>query len=397
MKVRSVLHVSFYLFIFSALGFKLGGGFRTDHLFSYVLLILSLIGLIAGEKVNKASFFSSLYFASAFILTLISDFYITPNNREISVLQAGENLFNPFAIFFVFSVLVKVIDEKKFETTILVFACLVSIIGIYSFVSPNSGFFNLLASAVDDEESVRTQSQLLGRYLGIFNQPLESGLFHGSIQLFVCFLLLKGKVNKRFLVFTLLLNSVAGFLSLSKTFYILSLVVVLLMLFVFKKYKQLAFFLSFIVAAVLIGLILITSSTYIDSLFELYDNYGLIMAITAGRFGADESTGVTELFSQVWNNSPFLGFGFGTHLPLDNGFLEYYYQGGLLAVIPIIFFLKYQFRKSMVNSDLHEGKFLFCFLIFLILASFGGPVFTANKANIAIIGIITFSNIKLKK
>lgn len=386
----------FYIvFLFSFIGINIYSGFRSDHFFLYSTFLILLFYFIWCCKLDAEILKLSFLFLSPFVSILISDFIVKPNYRDASFLQSSENILNPFIIFFVYSFFISKLNKFLFYKYFMVFSFIVSFLSIYSYFSPNAFIFNFFTTDVNDENSVRYQSFLIGRYLGIFNQPIEAGLFHGLVGIFLTYLFLIKIFNKPILISAFFLNFVAGLLSLSKTFYILSLLIILLMLFVFNKKMVLFYITAFLCLLFFILFLFFKGNSYFLSLFSLYDDYGLIMALSAGRIG--ETTDVINLFKNVIEFSPLIGFGFGTHLPLDNGYLEYFYQGGCFAVLPILYFLFSQLYKFSKKFNSNEGKFMICFYIFLIIANLGGPVFTANKANILVIGLITIHNINVNK
>ena len=118
------------------------------------------------------------------------------------------------------------------------------------------------------------------------------------------------------------------------------------------------------------------------------------MALTAGRLGAGD-TEVSLLFSELWSQGFWVfGRGLGSHLPLDNGYLEYFYQGGILSLLGYIYFLVALYLSGVNEKSSLHGKLMNSLLFFIAVASLGGPVVTASRANIALILLVIACTVK---
>ena len=107
------------------------------------------------------------------------------------------------------------------------------------------------------------------------------------------------------------------------------------------------------------------------------------MAISAGRLGSSE-TGVSQLFADLWDRDRWiLGRGLGSHLPLDSGYLEYFYQGGALAIVGYLAFLVVLAVAAIRYRATAGGKLIGCLLVLTVAGSTGGPVITASRASVA--------------
>lgn len=90
-------------------------------------------------------------------------------------------------------------------------------------------------------------------------------------------------------------------------------------------------------------------------------------------------------FEQTWAESPFYGFGFGAHGPFDNGYLEFFMQGGVLAlllscllfVVLLYYAVQYRSKESRL-----EAKTLIWLQLLVIGASLGGSTITANRFSV---------------
>lgn len=247
-----------------------------------------------------------------------------------------------------------------------------------------------------EDDSVWSQSRMLNRFQGIFNQPLEAGVFFTAALFSIIY---RFKLKSKSYIYNLICLTfilTGGFLSSSKNFIILG--VFLSIIF------SISIRLISVYKGIFIGLLAITSfllltftynEEYANSYLKLFDDGNLLLALTAGRMGGD--TEVSTLIDQVFiSNRILFGFGFGSHLPLDNGYLEYLYQGGIFSLTGYLLFIT-SFITLFFKKQSNEKKLLFLLIIYIALASFGGPAITANRANIALILLIVSCTISIQR
>lgn len=386
---------NFVLIVFSFIGIYIGFGLRSDHLAAYGYFVIFMVfSLLFKKNIDKRSWIIASLFLLASLFCLIGDILSNPKIRVLPFIQAFENVLNPFALFLVLSYALNGITETQMKRTVFVFILLVGSMSIFSFFSPDHWLFSFLSSGFYDDESVRNQSIAVGRSLGIFNQPLEAGLFFGSGNFILWHFWLRSnsKYEGLRILILICINFIGGMLSLSKTFYMLSTSLSLVYFLIMGRRMLFLNSIALFCAFVIIFFSLFEGNNYINSLGDLYLEFGLLAMLTAGRFGNIEGTNVVQLFESTTDSSPFFGNGMGTFLPLDNGYLEYYFQGGLMAISPIIVLIAYLFWLSYYDWKTSNGKVLFIFVLFIIFANVGGPVFTANKANVLVaIAVVFFS------
>lgn len=249
----------------------------------------------------------------------------------------------------------------------------------------------------DDDASVWAQARDVGRFSGIFNQPLEAGVFYSVALLALAYCWKHTTLNKALLLTLLVLIFGGGALSLSKNFIVVGILVTLAFS-VWIRIIPLWLVISIAIPTLVITppLFIKYNPQYVDSLMALYYTGGVFSALTAGRFGQEDSQ-VSLLFQSLFEvgDWPF-GRGLGSHLPLDNGFLEFFYQGGMLAlagfVLALLALLIYGWRRR----DLDAGRLLVALIMFVIGASLGGPTFTANRANIPLLLLIAAAIVDLR-
>jgi hypothetical protein len=271
------------------------------------------------------------------------------------------------------------------ETTARAIVWMAILAGLCAVLSALIDLSSLFAPWVQqDSGSVWENSVAIGRYPGLFNQPLEAGIFY-SVALFAQVYLIK--FARRNIVVTALGLAVivaGGMVSFSKNFSLLGVAVALLFAMWINLVGLWAVLLMLIGGAVAIPLVISgLNPAYFDSLADLYREGGILMAISAGRLGSSE-TGVSKLFADLWERDAWiLGRGLGSHLPLDSGYLEYFYQGGVLAITGYLAFLVVLAVAAIRYRTTAGGKLIGCLLVLAAAGSVGGPVITASRASVA--------------
>ena len=236
-----------------------------------------------------------------------------------------------------------------------------------------------------DEWNVAIASKQMGRFTGIFNQPMECGLVY-SIGLFTWVYIVAEKfsitMNDSFLLFLLF---VGGVLSVSKVFIFGGLPLFFIYLIWTMKAKNLVKFryIFWAIPALLISLFLVDKWDEIGGLnylLRFYTGYINLSLLTAGRFGEDE--GILDSFAYVWNEAPINGLGFAYQTTLDNAYYEFFLQGGLVGLILYILILSSIGLTVLNNYRKHsEGKFLLILFVLILGAGIGAPVLTLNRVS----------------
>jgi hypothetical protein len=384
------------LILISSLGPYIGFGFRIEHLVIYSLFFLVLTLFFNGLTVNKSVFYLCIPLFFSFVVTISFDLITGEKVRDGNVFSSVDNLLQSTLLIFIFSFLIgNSFDEEKFEKILILFVKISFFAGIISILTIFIDLEFLLkyfVSITDDEDNLWKQVMSLGRYTGIFSQPLEAGIYF-SCSLFSLIYLNKKCNLKGFYFWGLfVVIFTAGIITLSKNFYLLGIVMAFVFYGQLSKWPISKYFLilvSFVSILMIVFIFVISDfGNYFNSLLSLYETNGLASAVTAGRFGGSESTDVEILFNQFYRDGLFMGFGLGTHLPLDNGFLEYAYQGGVLSLLGYMCFILLGFFKSLNKRHKSSSLFLRILVLYVFLSSIGGPVITANRANIIIVFLI---------
>lgn len=262
--------------------------------------------------------------------------------------------------------------------------CLNSIVAICSIFLDLSNFIRPFVFSCFGDQSVSQQAASMGRYSGIFNQPFESGLTYSLGLLSWGYL---SRVSKKsvFIDYCMLfILIVGGALSVSKVFILGGIPLFFLYwnpIGNFKKYFSWRFFLvALICCCVILWMIKFWEGWgYFCRLFKIKGADQLVAVYSGGRFGAG-STILSE-FVRIWQESPLYGFGFGVTSCFDNGYLEFFYQGGIVALLGYSALLGIYFWHSLRNflKGYEEGRFLLAYFILVIGGNLGATVITINR------------------
>jgi hypothetical protein len=241
-----------------------------------------------------------------------------------------------------------------------------------------------------EEGGVWLSAQDVGRYTGIFNQPVEAGIFYSVALIAGIHAWRFGSWNKLLILLAIAAIIYGGTLSLSKNFIVLGAACALAYGFVIQIIpRAVAVALSLpIIIAIPLGIEELNAN-YFQSLLDLYYDQGLIAALSAGRFGEGAGT-VSILFSSLFSSGDWItGRGLGSFLPLDNGFLEYFYQGGAFALLGYAIALLAFTLVGWRHRKTRDGMLMLVLAAYIWVASMGGPVLTANRANISLLLLVS--------
>ncbi|MBB6017766.1 hypothetical protein ACFP9V_04235 [Deinococcus radiopugnans] len=389
------------LLVIAIFGPYITNSFRVEHLILYPSALLAAIVIVYARQSRHPSLpLIVIWLLSGILLSSILSTFFGPYPVSFGrILSQADNWLQPIAV--------SVIALAWGARLRLVFGwllgllCLNACIQIYQTVTNNFAIMSAWISVSETGGSTAYNSFTNGRFMGVFNQPVEAGISF-TIGLFLwLYLLWNGRKGLWFwLALPLLL--IGGTLTVSKIFLVLGLPLFLTAVFwerVVSGWRPTWSGLSrgVLLVAVIItagGLIgtrwsgadyairLLMPSQSSGSLFELY---------TASRLGDD--TGLAMLFKQVIRDEPFSGYGFRSLEILDNGFLDAYAQGGVLALLLYIAVLLTILVVGLRKGNTPEGRLLILLAIFVIAASLGAPALTANRACIItwifLFGLIT--------
>jgi hypothetical protein len=368
----------------------LPGGLRVEHLiFPLIFILATMFSIDRLRTVSKPLLFIACLLFSAALFALIGSYFSASAGVAAPVLSMSIRLLFPAIVIATLAVSIPANScvMRGTATAVVMLAMPLALIAISSVFFDISDFLYLYVKS--EEDSVWSQASAVGRFTGLFNQPLEAGIFY-SVSLLALIYLMSIKwwrPSGRVLFLGLIL--VGGSLSISKNFVVLGVLTSLIYSVSISliSTRSAVILLGAMVAAVSSWLML-SDDNYSNSFIQLYSDGGFLMALTAGRLGSGD-TEVAQLWSQLFSSGKWIGgAGLGSHLPLDNGYLEYFYQGGIFSVGCYLLAVFSVLIYSIVNWSINESKLLFFLGIFVVLSSLGGPAITANRANVPLLALM---------
>jgi hypothetical protein len=393
--------------ILSSIGPYIGYGLRLEHVFIYGTILF--LPLISNSPINKKLFLLLIPLLFSFSITFFFDLFTDSNARRGNLFSSIDNLIEPVLLIFISSLcLTRNFQETQFKKLLNLIK---NISLLAAFISILTIFFDLkwmlkyYISDIDSDLGLWNQVYSLGRYIGLFTQPIEAGIFF-SMALFVLVYMYKVRyIGKSSFYLSSIIILVGGMISLSKNFYLIAIVCAILLYGQLSYWKPSRYITLILISSLFIFIFIfsidLTYTNYMNSLIEIYQRDGLTAALTAGRFGGDNMTKVEIMFNEFWHKGFFTGFGISSSSVLDNGFLEYAYQGGIFSLIGYIFFIINGFVISYINRKDLTSKFLNIIFVYVLIASVGGPVITSNRSNIIVLilicSLVVFKDNKLLK
>lgn len=373
------------LLTLSALMPYLPGNLRVDQ-----VIVPAVIGpaILVSRRQHGSSLLWGLPLLASLVALAISSRLSWQTGLAASALFSMIRITLPVLALLAFPALLSRVERATAYTAVAIAGCagLTSLAALAALASPRVLDLLMYWVRADSDDSVWSQAREVGRFSGIFNQPLEAGVFY-SVALLALVYCWKQRMLPRLIVVALLaLVLLGGGLSLSKNFIVVGIVVAVgFALWVRVIPVWLVIAIAIPVGIIVPPLFIKYNPEYIDSLLALYYTGGIFSALTAGRFGQEDSQ-VAILFKSLFEVGDWpLGRGLGSHLPLDNGFLEFFYQGGIVALLGFVAALLALLVYGWRNRALTVGRLLVALTVFNAGASLGGPAFTANRANIPLL------------
>lgn len=229
-------------------------------------------------------------------------------------------------------------------------------------------------------------SQDVGRYTGIFNQPIEAGIFYSIALISAVHVWRYSDFSRPVIVLCMAAIIFGGSASLSKNFIVLGAAGALGYAFICGLLsRSLALFLAVPILLASPMALERVNFNYITSLQDLYYQGGVLAALSAGRFGSEEGSVSILLENLIASGDWVTGKGLGSQLPLDNGFLEYFYQGGIISLAGYLVTLATLALIGWRHRQRADGRLLLIISGYVALASTGGPVLTANRAGVEVV------------
>lgn len=377
-------------------------GLRSEHFLIYSMVLFAVPLLVMRRRIIRLP--QPLFRIIVLLLgiTLWTLFVSVSGGHPVvsfyKYLSSIENYVQPIAVVLVviaFSRFTACDDISRFFKNLcwcLVFLlCLNSIIACCSVFWDMSNLMRPFVESCFGGPSVWQLAEQMGRHSGIFNQPIENGLMY-SLGLLALGYSNRVSHNTGFIPgLSLAMLIMGGILSVSKVFIMGGILVFLFYWNPFgnlKKYFKWRYILALIMGGIFICVIFSfwKDRGYFFRLFKIGRDTNLLELYTGGRFGSQynvpaETVDIMARFVKVWQDDPLRGFGFGTISCFDNAYFEFFYQGGIIALIGYIVILAVYFWYSLLAflNGYEEGRFLMALFTLVMGASFGAPVLTINR------------------
>ncbi|MGE7650478.1 hypothetical protein ACQKM1_22285 [Peribacillus frigoritolerans] len=373
-------------------------GVKTDNLVTYSFGLLFLFYALTNKsvKIKKSLLLLFVVWVCAFLFLLLRTLAEWDIVSVSAVIAECKNFTQPIAILmmFLFTFFMnKETDPKelirKSSWTLVI---LLSLNTIWIFI----GFF-IDQTMINQyfwrgDESVASRAMTMGRYSGIFNQPMEAGAAY-CIGLFAWLYLAENRFMNIRLKPTLLLILLVsgGLLTVSKVFLFGGLIMFLGGTLFVKPVRIRIIRLTILVFLIGFPIYYYLLHTWdgINYLFRFFGHnsqqQGLLNLLTAGRYGGSNSQ-QSDFFSEIFKSSPIYGEGLGSQQVLDSGFFHFFANGGLIGLgfyLLILLTLCYSIIKFYFYTKFSsETKFFIGITLLVIIASFGSPVFTLNRSSV---------------
>lgn len=240
--------------------------------------------------------------------------------------------------------------------------------------------------------SVADNAFAMGRFTGLFNQPLEHGVAYSVGLLMWTYAISR---REKTAIDYLLLGGIllGGVLGVSKVFYLLCIPmwsayqVSLSLRPRFSKLSCSGILVAFLGSVTVLrasAVELISGWAGAQRIVEsVYLHDDLLLGWTAGRFRTDGTGIVADLIHEVWRESWMTGVGFGYLAAVDNAYVFNFMTGGVLGVV-LYLCLLYSLTVAMRKVRSPEGAIAresYVLLIALVIfADLGGPTLILNRA-----------------
>tara|TARA_R110002020_G_scaffold463122_1_gene683026 strand:+ start:3891 stop:5105 length:1215 start_codon:yes stop_codon:yes gene_type:complete len=368
-------------------------GIRIEHLVVYSLFLFFLFkGYIFNFKKKSFTSIIFIFFGIILLVSIGSLVNIDPNN--ITFLSNFENYVETLILFLILNSLL--VNKKHFtvermlkiNTFFHVLLALNTCLIFIEIFTPYADFFQKFYVKMEDG-GYRVGTDSMGRYMGIFNQPVESGFAYSLGLLTWLYNFVKIKKNNRIKQGILLvLILIGGIVSVSKVFLIGGILLFTVMFFLIGSFKNKITMLVFslILLTFLVPIFINDWKGYsiLENQISEFTTEFSISNVTAGRIGKED--GIYGLIVNKDSSIYFMGKGYTVgDLPfLDSEYVQIFYQGGGFALILyftmiIRIFIKYH----TINSKFYtERMLLLAILVLALFTAIGGPVFLMNRVRV---------------
>ncbi len=369
-----------------------GNGLRVEHLIVYsVFLILLLRGRILRFRMHSHSTVLLLY-GLIFLHVCISS-VVNQVPADLKFLANFENYMETLVLFLIMNALLfrkgyftqeRMLRLNRFFHILLAANAVLILFEIFTpLADPIIQYY-----VQGGGEEFRQDTNSMGRYTGVFDIVFAGGFAYSlGLITWVYNFSIQRKKDLLFQVILLVLILIGGFASVSKVFFLGGIVIsafVFLRIGGVKRKISLTILGSFAIALI--------APYFVEDWkgFGLFSEYwsrfvqgSAIETISSGRLGSDKGIYSMALSSDI---SFFFGQGFTMgDLPyFDSEHVQFYYQGGIVAIIAyVLIYIKNYQLCSRLGNRLSAERILFQAVLLLgIFTAFGGPVLFMNRVRI---------------
>lgn len=396
------------LIVVACFGPYLGTGFglQITHILIYGFFLMALPLFFLDLKTQASSFTKHIgAFWTLIVLWSAASTYVNYSlllNPSVKhIVSRGEKFIEPLVLTLVMSACLKRRLKSGGPSSMIMeigkvalfLAALNSVAAIVQATLPAVALKPILSSFWQDAGEfkrvpVAVAAASMGRFTGIFNQPIEAGDMYLLVLLLWFYSLAKAKKWPGIMeVIAVSLVVVGGLLSVSKVFLIGAPILAGIYMFSSGKAMRRTVVLLLLISPVIIFLAqLVLSDTAtgarLTKMLSYTDSTDVMSRYTAGRFTSGGARGgIIDEFREVWSRSPWLGTGIGSYSTVDNAYFEIYASGGCMALFLYIGMLAYALFRAIRSKfrGSEEGQLLLVVVLLLMGAGMGAPVLTLNR------------------
>ncbi|MBI5246012.1 MAG: hypothetical protein HY923_02450 [Elusimicrobia bacterium] len=383
-----------------------GSGLQAAHVLIYGFFLMTLPVYFLEKKKQASTFI--LHICVFWMLIVLwsaistyANYYpqYDPNIRHI--VSRGEKFLEPLVLMFVMSACMKRRLKSGGSSAMIMEICKVALflaalnsaVAIVQLALPGGALKPMLSHFWQDSgklerSSVASAAGALGRFTGIFNQPIEAGDMYSLVLMLWCYTLAKARRWPSVMQLAAVgLVVIGGLLSVSKVFLIGAPILAGIYMLSSGKAMRRSALILFLLAPVIFlsaQYVLIDTATgaRLTKLSSYLDSSDVLSRYTAGRFTTGGTRGgIIDDFGEVWSRSPWLGTGIGSYAIVDNAYLEIFASGGCVALVLYLAMFGYALFRAIRSKfgGCEEGQLLLVVVLLLLGAGMGAPVLTLNR------------------
>lgn len=365
-------------------------GIKAEHVIIVPVFLVSLvIALMNRVKVNKEIIPLLFLWICFLALVTLRTLFSTETPAGMSAVAEFGNFLMPLLImfFYFFNFNREEVSETELISKVLRLFNILLILNSFLIIFSIAGFNTDAILKFYWKGFVARDSLGNGRYTGIFNQPMESGLAYSIGVLGWLYLIEKqSKITIKNLAGIILLM-IGGVASVSKVFILGGFLLFCWGAFRNKGVRKSLVKVMFILTPLVIGAYQLLKQNwsgmdYLMRFFTIQDGQ-LLDTLTSGRFGGVNT--MQTLFSSIWHDHPFVGLGLGQNDVADSQWFQIFGSSGAIGFMIFIAFTGILIKKALeyrvFMKGAGESKLFESLVILSVIAGIGAPVFTLNRSS----------------